>query len=136
MEKFIKDFKNQKIREIYGRLKFFGLSLGMTYDGNMFELKSVKLGDSKEVLILEFDGGVLTLWNPKGIDIGHRYFEIKRASKIKWEWHLYGEEKTKHNKRFWIFKSFLSFIISITTNDDYLKSGLKFKLYKNAFEVL
>jgi|SRR5690606_13835504 len=132
----IDEFNVGKLTPKVGALKIYNIWFGRPYD-NLHKISNLSFLEKENILEIDFDEGErLTLWSPKNIQIGSNIFEIKNASKIKWEWYLYGEDKTEINKRFWVFKPLLGFIINITSNDEYLKSGLKVKSYKNALEIL
>ncbi|WP_338731440.1 hypothetical protein [Mangrovimonas cancribranchiae] len=88
-----------------GTLRFWGNWFGKPMD-NYHEIKNVEFDKTNNILILTLDDGEkITMWNPSGLEIGQKELQIKKADKILFEWHLYGENKTGENLRFESYKN-------------------------------
>jgi hypothetical protein len=88
-----------------GTIRFWGNWFGKPMD-NYHEIENVEFDKTNNILILTLnDGEKITLWNPSDLEIGHKELRIKKADKILFEWHLYGENKIGENLRFESYKN-------------------------------
>lgn len=99
-----------------GTLRFFGEWFGRPYD-NVHQI--VTASATADKLIVRFDEDeMLSIWNPINALISDTQFEIVEASRVRWEWYLYGLEKTDENVRFEDFNKTDS-LISVAHNIDW-----------------
>ncbi len=84
---------------ISGSLQIWGQWFGRPMD-NIHTL--VKCQANSDQLILLFDEGeTLTLWSPSGlVTSNNTSLEITSAVRVRWEWNLYGQEKSTDNRKF------------------------------------
>ena len=112
-----------------GTLRFFGEWFGRPYDNCHEVVTASAAGDE---LILSFnEGETLTIWNPTNANISDTRFEIVRASRVRWEWFLYGREKTNENRRFEDFQM-TDGAITVRHDIDWYKPNFKPRSDKSA----
>lgn len=100
-----------------GTLRFFGNWFGRPMD-NYHEIRNVELDNKNNIITLTFDQDEeLKVWNPSSIQIGKKELRIRKADKVLFKWHLYGEEKIEQNLR---YDSYINNGISIEFETDFL----------------
>lgn len=115
-----------------GTLCFFGEWFGRPYD-NWHEIATASAAGDE--LIIRFNQDeTLTIWNPANAKISEEYFDIVSASRVRWEWFLYGREKTNENLR---FEDFLvaDGVIAVTHNIDWYTPDFKPTSDKSAVRI-
>lgn len=82
-----------------GTILVFGYWFGRPFD-NSHQIVDAEADGSR--LDLVFDrADTMRLWDPAGLHFGGKEcFAIERASRVRWEWHLYGRSPTPENLRF------------------------------------
>ena len=111
-----------------GTLRFWGNWFGRPMD-NYHEIKNVEFYIEKNILILTFnEEEKLKIWNPSSLEIEKKELRIKRADKILFEWHLYGEDKIGENLR---FESYTNNGLNIEFVTDYIPEKRKAECYKS-----
>lgn len=94
---------NRMVPEVKsGSLRFFGEWFGRPYD-NAHQVVSAQA--EHDILTIKFDEGeTLTVWSPSGSKVSETEFEITYAGRVRWDWFLYGRDKTQANLRFEDFR--------------------------------
>ncbi len=81
-----------------GSLAVFGDIFGGRVDNVHVVVGAHADGDA---LVIALDHGeVLSVWHPEGMTATEHEFVIRRASRVRWEWHHYGREQTVENRLF------------------------------------
>lgn len=80
-----------------GTLKFWGEWFGRLMD-NYHIIVNVQFNAQENILTFTFnESETLTIWNPVYINSDSSEFNIRIATKIRWEWYSYGQPKTHQN---------------------------------------
>ena len=81
-----------------GTLRFWGVWFGRPYD-NWHTITSAE-ATNEEILQVTFgEGESLSVWHPLHWSFSKSEFLIRSASRVLWQWHLYGKPKTPENLR-------------------------------------
>lgn len=81
-----------------GTLRIWGEWFGRPYDN--FH-RAIRRQAFDEGLRFSFNGNeVLTIWEPRDVVVGEARFEVGDASRVRWEWYLYGCPKAAANLRY------------------------------------
>jgi len=81
-----------------GTLRIWGEWFGRPHD-NIHNI--VEASADGDILKLTFnEGESLTVYNPDHGAFDDRVFMIKFATRVRWEWYLYGEDRSPENLRF------------------------------------
>jgi hypothetical protein len=111
-----------------GTLCFWGNWFGKPMD-NYHEIKKVEFDVEKNILnLILSEGEKLTIWNPSNIEIGKKELRIRKADKVLFEWHLYGESQIDKNLR---FESYINNGINIEFTTDFMPEKRKTECYKS-----
>lgn len=130
---FERDFEKLKING--GTLCFWGNWFGKPMD-NYHQIKSVEFDSGTKLLKLTLDESEkLMIWNPSDIELARKELRIKKADKILFEWHLYGENKTDENLR---FESYKNNGLNIVFSTDFMpdKRNTKCSILKPALSII
>lgn len=83
--------------DVGGSLCVFGDWFGKPLD-NWHRLVGVRVVEA--ALVLAFDEGeVLSVWEPRGLEVTPPGFVIRTATRVRWEWFSYGRPRTPENLR-------------------------------------
>jgi len=83
---------------IIGSLRVFGDWFGRPYD-NWHTVGAAEASADGRALILRFDGSeTLEVRDPRGLTVSTRGLSIADAAFVRWEWFLYGSERTQENR--------------------------------------
>ena len=87
-----------------GTLRFWGNWFGKPMD-NYHEIVNIEYNRIEDILVLILDeSDKITIWKPTDIEISQNELKIQEASKILFEWYLYGQNKIDENLRFESYK--------------------------------
>lgn len=82
-----------------GSLSVFGDIFGGRID-NIHVIVGARAVD-RDCLVLDFDGGeTLRIWNPDGVTASAAEFNIRDATRVRWEWFYYGREQRAETRYF------------------------------------
>jgi hypothetical protein len=78
-----------------GTLRFWGVWFGKPYDN---EHIIVDCSGREELLTLRFnEAEILSVWRPQGLRLSEQEFQIVDATRVRWEWFLYGAPRIPSN---------------------------------------
>ena len=116
-----------------GSLRFWGVCFGRPHD-NWHTLTGCKA--EGDCLSLAFDGGEsLVVWSPGGLSLDDSIFQIKTATRVRWEWFYYGRPQLAENLRFMDFER-SGRVVTANTNTEFSDQPLKPKVSNPAVELL